>query len=123
MRSLDQLTLLLSDGGVLAVGKWTGLPRTQPCEVVLITTEVLTLRPGVECEQRREREKQKNKRTGSEELSGLPFTSKDIMSKWSLFSCVITYLTLKEQNELLPMMSQITCRPETKTVRYKTTII
>ena len=39
------LTLLLSDGGVLAVGERTGLPRAQPCDVVLMTTEVLTLRP------------------------------------------------------------------------------
>ena len=37
------------------------------------------------------------------------------MNKWSLFGCVFTYLTLNEQNELLPMMSQITCRPQTQT--------
>lgn len=40
------VTFLLSDGGVLAVGQRTRRAVTQPCDVVLITTEVLTLRPG-----------------------------------------------------------------------------
>lgn len=39
------VTFLLSDGGVLAVGQRTGRAVTQPCDVVLITTEALTLRP------------------------------------------------------------------------------
>lgn len=40
------VTFLLSDGGVLAVGQRTRRAVTQPGDVELITTEVLTLRPG-----------------------------------------------------------------------------
>lgn len=50
-----KVTFLLSDGGVLAVSQRTGRAVTQPCDVVFITTEFLTLRP----EQRDEREEEK----------------------------------------------------------------
>ena len=62
------LTLLLSDGGVLAVGERAGLARAQPGDVVLITTEVLTLGPE-EGEQ-----STRDKQTEREEFSGLAST-------------------------------------------------
>lgn len=42
------VTFLLPDGGVLAVGQRAGRAVTQPRDVVLIPTEVLTLCPGGE---------------------------------------------------------------------------
>lgn len=42
----ETLTFLLPDRGVLTVGQRTGRAVAQPCDVVFISTEVLTLGPG-----------------------------------------------------------------------------
>ncbi len=47
MKRYAPLTIMLSDGGVSAVGQGACLPGAQTREVVLIPTERLAVSPGV----------------------------------------------------------------------------